>query len=274
MSQSTVLTELVPLSSTKEESNEILKSRFNIVIPAYNEEKRIFPVLKEITEFITAKNLPWKIIVAVDGNDGTADIVRSFSDRFDFVSLNISTGRNGKGGAIKRTLTEINGEFVILMDADNSIDFPTVLAKIPLIEDSDVIILSRYNDKSEIPFLRRFLSRGFNLLVSIFTDLEIKDTQSGYKIFRSEKFVDAMKKVGTTNTFYDISLLYHIEQDGGKILEVKTPYRHDDGSKFHPLGEVMGQGISLAAFVVRHSRFYRHIPGYFIDLYYKKFRWI
>ncbi len=252
----------------------IYYKRFDIIIPAFNEEKRITPVLTKIADFISSYDLPWQVIVAVDGNDGTADIVKNFSDQYSFVELDRSSGRNGKGEAIKRVLKRLNGEYVILMDADNSVDFSTVLTKIPLIGHYDAVIMSRYNEKSDIPFLRKLLSRGFNMLVRVLTGLKVNDTQSGYKIFKTSKFIDALGKVGNTDTFYDVSLLYHLQIDGGRILESKTEYRHDEGSKFHPLGLVIGLGVSLVAFTIRHSRFYKYIPESIIKLYYRKFRWI
>ncbi len=266
--------ELESADSNIKENFSILNREFCIVIPAYNEESRIGPVLHDVAEFISRNTLPWHVIVSIDGNDGTENIVGGFSKRYGFILPLKSGGRNGKGGAIARSVPYISGEFVILMDADNSIVFSEIVKRIPLIADSTAVILSRYDGTGNIPFLRRFLSRGFNTLVRALTGLRVDDTQSGYKIFRADAFVNAMGRVGVTNTSYDISLLYHIMKSGGRIVESQSPYRHDDGSKFNPLGEVMGQGISLIAFGVRHSRFYKYVPERLIRLYYRKFRWI
>jgi len=267
--------ETEPTKSSREILNPIFYKKFTIVIPAYNEEKRITPLITKITDFISKNNLPWKVIVSVDGNDGTADIVKKFSEKYNFVELNKSSGRNGKGAAIKRTLNQIDGEYVILMDADESVDFSTVIENIPLIEENDVVILSRYNEHSEVHFLRRFLSRGFNLLVKALIRINVDDTQSGYKIFRTSKFIEAIRKVGPSNTFYDVPLLYYIKQNGGKILETKVQYKHDkEGSKFHLISETVAFSISIIGFLLRHSHFYRFIPKSLENLYYRKFRWI
>jgi len=53
-----------------------------IIIPAYNEEKRIGRVIQEISEFITIKNPNWNVIVSIDGNDGTEEIVKDYSKEF------------------------------------------------------------------------------------------------------------------------------------------------------------------------------------------------
>ncbi len=252
----------------------IFGKRFDIIIPAYNEEKRIRPVLDDICQFISKNQLPWKVVVAIDGNDGTIDIVREFSSRYLFISYLASNGRGGKGAAIKRSTSMIGSDYVILIDADNSIKFDQIVERIPLMEKYDVVILSRYNDTNEIPALRRIISRGFNFLVRTMTGLNVSDTQSGYKMFRSNEFLEALGKVGATNTFYDISLLYHLQKDGNVIHEIDTPYTHDNGSKFNPFAEIIGQGVSLVAFLVRHSRFYPYVPEFLIDLYKRKFRWI
>jgi glycosyltransferase involved in cell wall biosynthesis len=256
------------------ELSEIYYRRFTIIIPAYNEEKRIKPVLMDIVKFVSENSLPWDVIVSIDGNDGTTDIVEALSETYPFVSYTKSSGRGGKGAAIIRASSFAGGDFVILMDADNSMEFSEVVNKIPLIQDYVAVILSRYHDGGDIPLMRRFLSRGFNILVRTFTGLRIEDTQSGYKIFRRDDFLSALRKVGATNTFYDISLLYHIHSSGGQIMETEAHYTHDDGSKFHPIGEVIGQGTSLLAFAIRHSRFYRLVPSWMISLYMRKFRWI
>ena len=160
------------------------------------------------------------------------------------------------------------------MDADKSMTFSTVVKGLHLLEEFDGLIFSRYFKQNRIPLIRRFLSRGFNILVRASLQLGIRDTQTGYKVFKTGPFLAAMKKVVSTNTFFDIALLYHLKQQKVKLKEVETSYVHRKESKFHPFGEVIGQGMSLIAFRVRHSRFYKYVPNQLITLYFKVFRWI
>ncbi len=258
-----------PFPAAKEEK------KFSIIIPAYNEEKRIKPVLEDIVDYITQNNLDWEIIIAIDGNDGTEDLVKHFLPSYNNIRIVKASGRSGKGGSIKRSLNFVKSEFVILMDADNSIPFSTMVMNLHLIDEFDCIIFSRYTaSMNEIPPVRRIISRGFNWLLRLSLDLNIRDTQSGYKIIKTKPFKKAMSEVSVTNTFFDVAMLYHMSRDNVRIKEIEVHYDHKEGSKFHPLGEVIGQGTSLLAFRIRYSRFYKFIPDELIQLYYRKFRWI
>jgi glycosyltransferase involved in cell wall biosynthesis len=257
-----------------EETTPLSQHTFTVVIPAYNEEEVIGKTLEEVSDFISTRKLNWKVIVSIDGNDGTDRIVSSYSDIFPFVSMMKSNARGGKGAAIKRVLNVIDSDYVILMDADGSMSFKDMVDSLHLLQEYDGIIFSRYNNGNSIPFTRRLLSGGFNILVQASLGIRVRDTQSGYKAFRSDEFIRAMRKVGSTNTFFDVALLFFMRQEKARIREVESHYNHRDESKFHPIGEVIGQGVSLAAFRVRHSRFYRHVPKSMVNLYYRKMRWI
>ena len=269
--QSTIFTN----TDKEKQLPDIYLKSFTIIIPAYNEEKRILPVLKDICRFISENRLPWDVIVAIDGNDGTDKLVLEMMSRFPFLNYNRGSGRSGKGGAVKRSIMTAAGEYLVLMDADNSVSFTNVLSGIPEMEDNDVVILERYSSgRNHIPFLRRFASRGFNVLVQALLGLRVKDTQSGYKIMNAELARRSFNSMTVTNTFYDVALLYKIKQLGGKIAEKPVLYSHDGESRFNVVSEVLGQGMSLLAFRIRYSPVYRLIPESLKKLYYRKFRWI
>lgn len=249
--------------------------KFSIIIPAYNEERRIGPVLKEVCETILNGKLPWEVIVSIDGNDRTDILVKALMENYPFLNFIKGSGRNGKGFAIRRALDIAKGDFLILMDADNSVSFSDVLKSVSKINDNDAVILERYSSMdNEIPFLRRLASRGFNFLVRSLLGLRVDDTQSGYKIIRTDIARRAFESITVTNTFFDVALLYKIKNFGGKIIEIPVKYNHDGESKFNVFSEVLGQGLSLLAFRIRYSPIYKHIPEKIKTLYYKKFRWI
>ena len=82
-----------------------------------------------------------------------------------------------------------------------------------------------------------------------------------------------MPRVGVTNEFFDVSLVYHTKRAGARVTSVSVEYGHSDGSTFSPLLLAVGHGISLLAFRIYHSRFGRYVPDSIRDLYLRKFRW-
>jgi len=246
-----------------------------IIIPAYNEEKRIGRVLQEISEFITINNPNWNVIVSIDGNDGTEEIVKDYSKKYSFISYNKKGSRAGKGGAIKRVVTEATGEFTIIMDADGSVNFQAITDNLSLVNNYDVILFDRYSKKgNRIPALRRIPSRGFNALVKVLFGIRVNDTQCGYKIIRTEMLKRAFSQVSITNAFFDVALLFYLKRSGARIGEVEVAYDHSEESKFNIVALIMGEGVSLVAFRVRHSRFYKYVPEWARNLYFRKFKWI
>ena len=99
------------------------------------------------------------MILPLDGNDGTGQIVSHYSSIFPFVSIVKSNKRNGKGGAIKRALDRIESDYVILMDADCSMPFQTIMDNLHILDEYDALIFSRYYGDNRIPYVRKFLSR-------------------------------------------------------------------------------------------------------------------
>jgi glycosyltransferase involved in cell wall biosynthesis len=254
--------------------NNVIPST-TIIIPAYNEEGRIGRVLEEIADFVIVNNLKWDVIVSIDGSDKTEEIVKRFSEDYAFIKYERGKGRSGKGNAIKRVVKNSTGEFTLTADADGAISFEDIFKGYAYCDGYDAILFDRYsNERNEIPLHRRIPSRGFNILVRIILGLNVRDTQCGYKLIRTNLVKEAFGKIAVTNTFFDVALLYHIKNMGGRIKEIDVKYSHNVDSKFNIMSEIIGQGVSLFAFRLRHSKFYKYVPHWATELYIRKFRWI
>ena len=260
------------------QSNElqnVMMPSTTIIIPAYNEEERIGGVLEEITDFVGANSLNWNVIVSVDGNDGTDKVVQSYAAKYPLISLNKKGERSGKGEAIRRAIREATGDVCIIMDADGSISLRDVVENLKYTSTSDMIIFDRYsNHENNIPIFRKIPSRGYNMLVRTLFNIDVNDTQCGYIIVRSSMAKDAFRKVMITNGFFYVPFIYYIKKAGGMIKEIPVKYVYNDNSKFKVSSMIIGGGISLLAFRLRHSRFYKYVPHWATDLYLRKFRWI
>ena len=249
--------------------------RFSIIIPAYNEEKRIEPSLREVCDYIESNSLPWYIVVSIDGNDGTENIVRNMEGEYPFLNHLKGNGRNGKGGAIKRALDIAAGDYIILMDADGAISFNEITKHLDLLNKYDFINFDRYRYKqNKIPRLRRFVSRGYNLFIRMLLSLNINDTQFGYKIMKTNDAKKIFKKLTITNGFFYSPFFFYLKKMKIRTVEVPVEYKHSDGSKFGVASMILGGFISALAFRLRESPFWKYVPRDIVFLYYKKFRWL
>ena len=245
------------------------KHGVSVIIPAYNEVKRIGSVLNDVTAFISNNQLDWNVIIAIDGDDGTADLVSEFKKSFPFIIYLINKKRNGKGYAIKQAVLLNKNRIkdtVITMDADNSIKFEEITSNMGQLDNADIVIFNRYGKSNRIPFNRWFLGRTFNLMVKVILGLKISDTQSGYKIFRKNALIDDINKTCINGAFFDVSLLYHATVLGYRIKEVESKtYRHGEGSTFNTFKLTFDMLVSIFALKFRYSKIYEKLPERIIN---------
>lgn len=266
------------LASTEDDAlshQDLLNHSFVIVIPAYNEEKRIGPVLDEVCHFIQGNKLSWKVIISIDGNDKTEEIVSRFSKIYDFVVPIKNKSRSGYGGAIKKGILNGEGDYGIVLEADGAMEFTDVVRHLHFLGEYDIINFDRHTgNERDIPFIRRFASRGYNLYIKLLFGLNIEDIQGGYKVFRMDTARALFRKITITNGFFQAALFYHAKRMGLKVIEINVPYKHQQGSKFGMGHMILGGFISGIALRLRNSPFFRFIPKSFVEMYYRKFRWI
>ncbi len=253
----------------------LLMKKFSIIIPAYNEEKRINPMLDDLSNFISANNLPWEVIVAIDGKDHTKDIVGSYHNEFPFVSYILSADRSGMGGAIKRGVLASRGEYIIIMDADGSTKLESLITNVNLLNSYDIVNFDRYSTMSNyIPFKRRFASRGFNFILRALFGINVRDTQCGYKIMKQSVILPLVKKITFSNAFFLTAIFLHAKKLRVKVIEVPVRYDHMEGSKFTVVMTSLSYLISIVAFKIKNSKYYNYTPEFLKDLYYRKFRYL
>ncbi len=138
--------------------------KISIILPAYNEEKRIPRCLERILSYCNEKEWDYEVIVAEDGStDNTVKIVKDFASNEKRIKLLSFTERLGKGGAIKNAMLQATKDYVCFMDVDLSADVSELERLIPYVNDYDIIIGSRKLRGNlppiEIPVHRKILSR-------------------------------------------------------------------------------------------------------------------
>ena len=211
--------------------------KLSIIIPAYNERERIRPMLDSyLALFIAQYAENVEFVVVVNGsNDGTEDVVGAYIERFVQVKMVVIEKPIGKGGAIRRGLSEASGDWVGFVDADGSTPAEAYLDLVNHQADGDVLLASRWLPESIIPhrqpWQRRFLSRMFNLLVRLLFNLHLRDTQCGAKLMSREVLDAILPRLGATHWIIDVDILLQAKRMGAKLVEIPTVWNDQPGSK-------------------------------------------
>jgi glycosyltransferase involved in cell wall biosynthesis len=203
----------------------------SLVIPAYNEEKRITRLFDAIAGF------DGELIVVCDGTDRTADVVESIAARRTDLAIRCLRfdHRLGKGGGVLAGLTAAETPRVGYFDADGSTSISEMLRLFAMLDSSDAAMGSRWVPGSNLVvrqgFLRRIESRVFNLLIRLLFGLSFHDTQCGAKVFRKEALADVLPRMVSRGFEFDVELLWRLRGAGCTIAEVPIEWQNQGDSR-------------------------------------------
>jgi len=220
----------------------------SIVVPAYNESGRLSSSLEAIQRYVGSKPFPIETIVVDDGStDGTVEI----ASRQEGIRVLRNLRNRGKGFSVRHGVLEARGEMVLFTDADLSAPIEEADKLLAALESSgaDVAVGSRALQRELIgthqsPF-REWGGRFFNLLVRIFTGLKIRDTQCGFKLFRSESTRRAFELQRVDRFGFDPEILFLVERLGGRVVEVPVRWNHNPATKVHYLRDSLHMTMDL-----------------------------
>lgn len=225
--------------------------KVSIVMPAYNEEKRIGRTLEVYSSFFEKirkkENLDYEILVVINNTkDRTEEVVKSFSKKNKrIISLNLLKG--GKGYAViegfKKALKRKN-DLIGFVDADLATGPEEYHKLIKQIDSYDGVIANRYDKLSKIQpsfsFRRLFVSRIFNFIVRSLFLFSYPDTQCGAKLFKREVIAKTIPEMSITQWAFDIDLLYLCKINNFKIKSIPTVWFEKGESKLR-VGKVSVQ---------------------------------
>lgn len=207
----------------------------SIVIPAYNEEKRLAATLATVSTFLSQQPWPWEIRVVDDGSsDGTAAIARSFAATDPRIVLQAEPHR-GKGGAVKAGLLGAAGSYRFICDADLSMPIAEVLRFLPpAIDRVDVAIGSREGAGARRvgePLYRHVMGRVFNACVQRLALPGIEDSQCGFKMFTAEAVRRIFPLVSIDGWAFDVEVLTVARAQGLRVVEVPIEWHYRNESQ-------------------------------------------
>lgn len=211
----------------------------SLVIPAYNEARRITSTVLEAVNYFAGKGLTCEILVAADGTDGTREAVQELIPAHPFIRVLGSPERRGKGHGIRQAVRLSTGDIVGFSDADNKTPITEFDKLEPLLRSgADVVIGSRALPGARIeraqPLYRQLGSRGFALFMRATVGLTgIGDTQCGFKFFQGDVARDLFRRQQIEGYMFDVEILFLARQSGYRIEQIPVRWRDDGDSRLN-----------------------------------------
>jgi len=212
----------------------------SVIIPAYNEEKRISKTLLAAEQYLQKQNFSYEILVVSDGSaDKTGEVVASFEKRINGLRLLDNKENHGKGWVVRQAMLEAKGQVRLFMDADNATTLDHFDKMKPYFDEgSDVVIGTRDSKDAKgakqavtQPWLKRQLGNASNILIQIFAVWGIWDTQCGFKAFSAAAAQDLFSKTKIDRWGFDIEVLALARKLKYKISIIPTYWINDPNSK-------------------------------------------
>ncbi len=212
----------------------------SVIIPAYNEERRILATLVSIHEYLSRQTYTWEILIVLDGpTDGTLDQIRDFVAEREVIKWIDRKQNIGKGYTVREGMLAANGQIRLFTDADNSTDISHFGQMQTLFEKGyDVVITSR--DAKDAPgagqavpqpSIKRLLGNTGNLFIQLVAVPGIWDTQCGFKAFTAEAAEQIFSVARIDGWGFDIEALALARQFGYRIAVI--PARWIDHAETH-----------------------------------------
>ena len=217
----------------------------SVVIPAFNEEKRLPGTLGSMLRFLRERGESFEIVVVDDGSkDRTAEVARQAGPE---VRVLQNPGNRGKGYSVRHGMLNAQGQWRLMSDADLSTPIEELNSlKEALADGAQIAIASRAvsgaNLEKRQSIMRESSGRFFNLIVRVLHLPGIKDTQCGFKLFSAQAAEAAFRDSKLDGFAFDVEALVLARRAGFRIREVAVTWRNDEQSR-------VSFGRGLAAFI-------------------------
>jgi dolichyl-phosphate beta-glucosyltransferase len=211
--------------------------KLSIIIPAFNEEKRLGPHLGPVLDFLEQNYPNYELIIVDDGSqDATSKTVQTAINKEPRAKLIAYQPNKGKGYAVRQGVMAATGDSILIMDADLSTPLSEIPKIVKKLENADIVIGSRYHLEANVsksaPLIRRAASMIFDQIKYLIVGLrKYKDTQCGFKIFRADIAKKLFKLARVDRFMWDVEILYLAQKFNYKITELPVTWADMPDSK-------------------------------------------
>jgi dolichyl-phosphate beta-glucosyltransferase len=226
------------------------RPRLSIVIPAYNEAKRLPPTLERIVAWCAAQTFPIEIVLVDDGSsDGTRDVAERGLAAIEHQILVHATNR-GKGAGIRTGMTAARGEYVLFTDADLSTPIEEATRFLAEHErGTPVVIGTRKTGSAQVTVrqrpLRQRMGQVFTWLSNVLICPGVSDFTCGFKCFRADATAEIFARMLEDGWAYDTEVLFLARRLGFEVREVPVRWANDPSTRVRLLRDAVGSMMGL-----------------------------
>jgi len=216
------------------------KIYLSVIIPAYNEEKRVSNTILDIDHYLSKQDYTYEIVVVNDGSkDKTAQIVNKLTDLVKHLRLINNKENHGKGWVVRQGMLESLGEIRLFMDADNATTIDHFSKMTPLFEQEYQVVIGSRDDKDAAgakqavpqPFHKRLIGNMGNLLIQMLAVRGVWDTQCGFKAFKAGAAQDIFGRSKIDRWGFDIEALALTRKLGYRLGIIPVNWINDPNSR-------------------------------------------
>ncbi len=214
-----------------------MKPFLSVIIPAYNEAKRIPLTLIDVDRKLGKADYSSEVVVVNDGStDNTSEVVTKFLPLVKNLRLVDNKENHGKGYVVRQGMLEAKGNYRLFMDADNSTSVDQFGGMLPYLKEGyDIVIGSRDVKGAELvppqPFYKRMLGNVGNIVIQIFLLPGLWDTQCGFKCFSEEAAKKIFGLVRINRWGFDVEALALAKKMSYRIKEIPVRWVNDADSR-------------------------------------------
>ncbi len=217
----------------------------SVVVPAYNEARRLPPTVAALAEFFGGFTRSYEVLLVVErSTDGTLEIATKLAAQQAHFQVIDNEVQRGKGYAVRSGMRRARGEIVIYMDADLSVplaELPTFLRRFDEAPGVDVLVGNRQHARSRITrrqtALREHMGKVFNRVLQSLALVDLADTQCGFKVFRREACREIFSLQTIDGFAFDVEVLLLARKLGYVVEDLPVEWINSPESKVRIVGD-------------------------------------